>query len=153
MIDRPAYLKQILPFVGKNIIKILVGVRRSGKSTLLGQIKDYLIGNGLPIKLILSCFRFPHTPHRRHPSSPRKSATFLLSVIDSLLPQSHIFQNRFSVLPFLPREESLRNDPDRFFQWISYKQKAGQSSSGADQAFTVGFDEGDLKWSTVYSSV
>ena len=43
MIDRPAYLKQILPFVGKNIIKILVGVRRSGKSTLLGQIKDYLI--------------------------------------------------------------------------------------------------------------
>lgn len=48
MIDRPAYLKQILPFVGKNIIKILVGVRRSGKSTLLGQIKDYLIDNGVP---------------------------------------------------------------------------------------------------------
>lgn len=48
MIDRPAYLQQILPFVGKNIIKILVGVRRSGKSTLLGQIKDYLIDNGVP---------------------------------------------------------------------------------------------------------
>lgn len=54
MIDRPAYLKQILPFVGKNIIKILVGVRRSGKSTLLGQIKDYLIGNGVPESSIIT---------------------------------------------------------------------------------------------------
>lgn len=54
MIDRPAYLKQILPFVGKNIIKILVGVRRSGKSTLLGQIKDYLIGNGVPESSIVT---------------------------------------------------------------------------------------------------
>lgn len=54
MIDRPAYLKQILPFVGKNIIKILVGVRRSGKSTLLGQIKDYLIDNGVPESSIIT---------------------------------------------------------------------------------------------------
>lgn len=54
MIDRPAYLKQILPFVGKNIIKILVGVRRSGKSTLLGQIKDYLIDNGIPESSIIT---------------------------------------------------------------------------------------------------
>lgn len=54
MIDRPAYLKQILPFVGKNIIKILVGVRRSGKSTLLGQIKDYLIDNGAPESSIIT---------------------------------------------------------------------------------------------------
>lgn len=54
MIDRPAYLKQILPFVGKNVIKILVGVRRSGKSTLLGQIKDHLIDQGIPESSIIT---------------------------------------------------------------------------------------------------
>lgn len=54
MIDRPEYMKQILPFVGKSIIKILVGVRRSGKSTLLLQIKNYLIESGVPESSIIS---------------------------------------------------------------------------------------------------
>lgn len=54
MIERPAYLEQILPFVGKNIIKILVGVRRSGKSTLLGQIRDHLMANGVPASSIIT---------------------------------------------------------------------------------------------------
>lgn len=48
MIDRPVYMKQIIPFIGKNIIKILVGVRRSGKSTLLAQIRDRLLSEGVP---------------------------------------------------------------------------------------------------------
>lgn len=54
MIERPAYLEQILPFIGKNIIKILVGVRRSGKSTLLGQIRDHLMANGVPASSIIT---------------------------------------------------------------------------------------------------
>ena len=54
MIDRPVYLEQILPFVGKSIIKILVGVRRSGKSTLLGQIKDHLMASGVPESSIIT---------------------------------------------------------------------------------------------------
>lgn len=64
MIDRPAYMEKILPFMGKNIIKILVGVRRSGKSTLLRQIKDHLIANGVPessiIDVNLESSRFSH---------------------------------------------------------------------------------------------
>lgn len=38
MIPRESYFKQIDPFIGKNIIKVLVGVRRCGKSTLLEML-------------------------------------------------------------------------------------------------------------------
>lgn len=47
MIPRTRYLEQIKPFIGKNIIKILIGVRRSGKSTLMEQIKDHIVSSGV----------------------------------------------------------------------------------------------------------
>lgn len=40
MIIRENYLSKIRPFIGKDIIKILTGLRRSGKSVLLEQIRD-----------------------------------------------------------------------------------------------------------------
>ena len=46
MIIREAYLKQIVPLIDKNLIKVLTGVRRSGKTVLLSQIQDYLVKNG-----------------------------------------------------------------------------------------------------------
>lgn len=47
MILRQNYLEQIKPFIGKNIIKILIGVRRSGKSTLMEQIRNQIIASGV----------------------------------------------------------------------------------------------------------
>lgn len=38
MIIRETYLKKIRPFIGKDIIKVLTGIRRGGKSVLLEQI-------------------------------------------------------------------------------------------------------------------
>lgn len=46
MIIRETYLKQIIPLIDKNLIKVLTGVRRSGKTVLLSQIQDYLLKNG-----------------------------------------------------------------------------------------------------------
>lgn len=40
MIVREAYLSKIRPFIGKDIIKVLTGIRRGGKSVLLAQIRD-----------------------------------------------------------------------------------------------------------------
>lgn len=40
MIIREAYLSRIRPFIGKDIIKVLTGIRRAGKSVLLKQIRD-----------------------------------------------------------------------------------------------------------------
>lgn len=42
---REHYLKQIRPFYDDDIIKIMVGIRRCGKSELLEQIKDELLNN------------------------------------------------------------------------------------------------------------
>ena len=46
MIIREAYISQIVPLIDKNLIKVLTGVHRSGKTVLLSQIQDYLLKNG-----------------------------------------------------------------------------------------------------------
>ena len=43
MIQRPDYINRLLKFKDANIIKILVGIRRCGKSTVLDMYKDILI--------------------------------------------------------------------------------------------------------------
>ena len=48
MIIRQAYLEKIIPLIDKNLIKVLTGVRRSGKTVLLSQIRDYLLKQGVP---------------------------------------------------------------------------------------------------------
>lgn len=45
MIKREAYIKKIAPFINKDIIKVITGIRRCGKSVLLEQIRDYLISS------------------------------------------------------------------------------------------------------------
>jgi len=40
--ERPRYLSNIVPFIGKNLIKVLTGQRRVGKSYLLFQLMQYI---------------------------------------------------------------------------------------------------------------
>ena len=47
-IERPFVLDRIAPFIGKPVIKVLVGQRRVGKSFLLYQIMDALRKKGVP---------------------------------------------------------------------------------------------------------
>lgn len=47
MIIREAYLRQIVPFINTEVIKVMTGVRRSGKSVMLTMIQDYLIRQGV----------------------------------------------------------------------------------------------------------
>lgn len=64
MIKRAEYLEQIRPFIGKDVVKVLTGMRRSGKSTLLEQISKELSSMGIaPENIILMNFesaRFGH---------------------------------------------------------------------------------------------
>ena len=46
-LKREIYLQQIRPFYDADLIKVITGIRRSGKSILLESIKDELISNGL----------------------------------------------------------------------------------------------------------
>lgn len=47
-LKREVYLEQIRPYYDSDIIKVIVGVRRAGKSILLDTIKDELIEKGIP---------------------------------------------------------------------------------------------------------
>ena len=47
MIKRERYMSQIRPFIGGELIKVLTGVRRSGKSVMLELIKDELTLQGV----------------------------------------------------------------------------------------------------------
>lgn len=53
MIVRDIYLNQIKAFMDMDIIKVLVGVRRCGKTVLLSQIKDILLEKGIPQSRII----------------------------------------------------------------------------------------------------
>jgi len=46
MISRENYIQKIKPFIGKDIVKIITGIRRSGKSSLLELIKIELLNKG-----------------------------------------------------------------------------------------------------------
>ena len=43
MIKRERYIQRIRPFMGNELIKVLTGIRRSGKSVMLELIKDELL--------------------------------------------------------------------------------------------------------------
>ena len=57
MIIRQTYLNQIIPLIDKNLIKVITGVRRSGKTVLLSQIRDYLLEQGKSREQII-CLNF-----------------------------------------------------------------------------------------------
>ncbi|GHS90805.1 ATPase [Planctomycetales bacterium] len=44
MLERPHYIKKITPYVDKPLVKILTGIRRCGKSSILQMLRDKLAG-------------------------------------------------------------------------------------------------------------
>ncbi len=53
MINRPDYIDAIKPYIDTPLVKILAGVRRSGKSTILEMIEQELKLRGIPEKNII----------------------------------------------------------------------------------------------------
>jgi predicted AAA+ superfamily ATPase len=54
MIGRQSYLKKLIGFKDKRLIKIITGVRRCGKSTMFLLFQDYLLKNGVKSEQIQS---------------------------------------------------------------------------------------------------
>lgn len=47
MIQRTKYLDKIIPFIDQPLIKVIIGVRRSGKTVLLSQVREHIAGSGI----------------------------------------------------------------------------------------------------------
>ena len=47
MINRELYMSRIRPFIGNELIKVLTGIRRSGKSVMLDLIQRELVASGV----------------------------------------------------------------------------------------------------------
>lgn len=54
MIERNEYLNVLKRFKDKELIKVITGIRRCGKSTLLEMYKNYLLANGITEDQIIS---------------------------------------------------------------------------------------------------
>ncbi|MBQ3819521.1 ATP-binding protein [bacterium] len=54
MIKRDEYLKKLISFKDKELIKVITGIRRCGKSTLFKLFQEYLLNNGVEQEQIIS---------------------------------------------------------------------------------------------------
>ena len=48
MIKRELYMSRIRPFIGTELVKVMTGIRRCGKSVMLDLIKEELKESGVP---------------------------------------------------------------------------------------------------------
>ena len=54
MIKREMYMSRIRPFIGKELIKVMTGFRRSGKSVMLQLIQEELVAQGVQKQQFIS---------------------------------------------------------------------------------------------------
>ena len=54
MIKREMYMRRIRPFIGGELVKVMTGIRRSGKSVMLELIKEELTENGVSSEQFIS---------------------------------------------------------------------------------------------------
>lgn len=54
MIQRESYMRRIRPFIGTDLVKVMTGMRRSGKSVMMELIREELVRQGVPSARIFS---------------------------------------------------------------------------------------------------
>ncbi len=101
MVLREKPLKNLVDFKDKKVIKVITGIRRCGKSTLLHQYRDYLLSNGIDeIQIVsinfesvvwehLGTYRqlYDHVQRQRHEKgldAPAKTVYLLLDEVQQV---------------------------------------------------------------------
>lgn len=80
MIQRTSYISQLQQWMDKPLVKILTGIRRSGKSTVLLLLKESLVHKGIPENNIIALnFESFTTEHLKYATSLYAHLASLLS--------------------------------------------------------------------------
>ena len=96
MIKRNSYLEQLIQLRDQDLIKVVTGIRRCGKSTLLELFKQYLLSTGVEAEAIIF-LNFEERETARF-ASWEDSYDFIM---DTLSPQvkRYVFVEEVEMLP------------------------------------------------------
>lgn len=95
-IYREQYINKLISLKDKKIIKVLTGIRRSGKSTILQEFKEYLKSQGVLDKNIL--FINLDDINNKHLLDPNELHNHILSNID-LKEKNYVFLDEIQNVP------------------------------------------------------
>lgn len=112
MIKRTEYLSKIEPFIDKDVVKVLVGMRRSGKSTLLESIRDRLFEKGVPRESTLT-MNFESMRWEEAALSARSFYDTVLDLVKDVRGRVYLFFDEIQNVPDWEKAiNSLRTDID-----------------------------------------
>ena len=66
MIKRELYMRRIRPFIGTDLVKVMTGIRRCGKSVMLDLIKEELKESGISAAQFITFNFEKRAPHSRY---------------------------------------------------------------------------------------
>lgn len=96
MIEREEYLEVLKHFKDKDLIKVVTGVRRCGKSTLFDLYEEYLISLGIEKKQIIKINL--EDPVYHHLDDYMKLYNYVLDKLDSKC-KNYVFLDEVQVIP------------------------------------------------------
>lgn len=112
MIRRTEYLSRLEPFIDKDIVKVIIGMRRSGKSTLLDAIKEKIVDNGISPTNIVT-INFESMRWRDAASSAQAFYETVISLTEAIRGKIYLFFDEIQIVPSWEQTvNSLRVDLD-----------------------------------------
>ena len=111
MLKRDEYIKQIVPFIDKDVIKVLTGIRRSGKSVMLKLLMEELKNRGINENQFIY-INFENLKYRKLKNYERLY-DFILNKVDDKYKSYYVFLDEIQEVEEWERcVNSLRVDED-----------------------------------------
>ena len=111
MLKRDEYIKKIVPFIDKDVIKVLTGIRRSGKSVMLKLLMEELKNRGINENQFIY-INFENLKYRKLKNYERLY-DFILNKVDDKYKSYYIFLDEIQEVKEWERcVNSLRVDED-----------------------------------------
>ena len=122
MIQRTEYLNKLIAFRDKQLIKIVTGIRRCGKSTLLELYQQWLLQNGVEAEQILA-INFEDLDYEELTDSKKLYAYLKAHLADGKM--TYIFLDEIQNVPDFPKAVDslyLKKNVDRFQRLSAFQR-------------------------------